>query len=482
VVTVAETLIVRVVTDSASARRDISDLERMLGRAGGGGGGGLFGGGTGQAQALGTAAATLATGIAGAVREAGKMEQIGVGFKTLLGSADAANAKIAELQDFAAKTPFNFQGVANLSRQLLAMGTSSSELVPVMTDLGDAVAALGLGDDALQRIVFNFGQIQTQGKLTMREMRDFAINGIPVFDILQKELGLTEKQLREIGDQGISADIGLAALRKGMRERFGGAMEAQNKTLFGSFSNLTDSVQRLAASLGAPLIGPITFATRLITDLVNAIDKAPGIVKNLITVVTVGLTTALAVKAGRMALASFQVGRYTAQLIANTAALNTNTAAAQRNAGAGATAGSKGGRFAGVGGLIAGGAAAAAAFAGPETFSGLGSGLGGAVGRTVQGAGIGGSFAGGPGALVGGTIGALVNAIEQTMKLFAPQAQAQAQQAKKSPEQASTDRNTAAMEALTAELKNLGVGSGFDKSDVAGRWQAMIARDMAAAL
>jgi tape measure domain-containing protein len=466
VVTVAETLIVRVVTDSASARRDISDLERMLGRAGGGGGGGLFGGGTGQAQALGTAAATLATGIAGAVREAGKMEQIGVGFKTLLGSADAANAKIAELQDFAAKTPFNFQGVANLSRQLLAMGTSSSELVPVMTDLGDAVAALGLGDDALQRIVFNFGQIQTQGKLTMREMRDFAINGIPVFDILQKELGLTEKQLREIGDQGISADIGLAALRKGMRERFGGAMEAQNKTLFGSFSNLTDSVQRLAASLGAPLIGPITFATRLITDLVNAIDKAPGIVKNLITV----------------ALASFQVGRYTAQLIANTAALNTNTAAAQRNAGAGATAGSKGGRFAGVGGLIAGGAAAAAAFAGPETFSGLGSGLGGAVGRTVQGAGIGGSFAGGPGALVGGTIGALVNAIEQTMKLFAPQAQAQAQQAKKSPEQASTDRNTAAMEALTAELKNLGVGSGFDKSDVAGRWQAMIARDMAAAL
>jgi tape measure domain-containing protein len=211
-----------------------------------------------------------------AVGEAGKLEQLQVGFTTILGSADAARAKLAELQDFAAKTPFNFQGTAALAKQLVAMGTSADDVVPVMRDLGDATAALGLGQESLQRIVFNFGQIQTSGKLTTRELRDFAINGIPAFKILQEELGLTADQVQSIGDEGISSERGLAALRAGLQKRYSGAMEAQNKTLFGSWSNLTDSLQRFGATAGGPALGGVTALVRGTTALIDGLNTLPG--------------------------------------------------------------------------------------------------------------------------------------------------------------------------------------------------------------
>src|SRR4051812_42978470 len=43
-------------------------------------------------------------------------------FTTLLGSVDKARARITELQQFAATTPFEFKGLADADRRLLAFG------------------------------------------------------------------------------------------------------------------------------------------------------------------------------------------------------------------------------------------------------------------------------------------------------------------------------------------------------------------------
>lgn len=361
-------------------------------------------------------AGLIAAGLVKAVQEAGSMEQISIGFTTILKSADAATAKISELQDFAARTPFNFQETANLSRQLLAMGTTADELVPTMKDLGDSVAALGLGQDVLQRIVFNFGQIQTSGMLTMRELRDFAISGIPVFDILRQKLRLSQEQLRRIGDQGISAAVGLKALREGMRERFGGAMEALNRTLLGSITNLQDSMQRLGASVGAVALGPITFVVRAITSFLDLINKAPGPVKSLVGIIGAGLAAGLTGLSLAMARSIF-----TATLLAGA---NARLAQSYYGVAAGAQAATiaQGGTaFAGLGGramgflrgpggiaMLAGGAgmAISANAGGNQGASSFGTMLGGAGFGAMLGAG-----AGPMGLAIGGILGAIVSGI-----------------------------------------------------------------------
>jgi phage tail tape-measure protein len=54
------------------------------------------------------------------------------------------------------------------------------------------------------------------------EMRQLAEAGIPAYDILQEKLGLTYKQLQNLGDEAIPASVAINALVDGITERFGG--------------------------------------------------------------------------------------------------------------------------------------------------------------------------------------------------------------------------------------------------------------------
>jgi tape measure domain-containing protein len=347
-------------------------------------------------------AGLLAAGIGKAVQEAGNLEQIRIGFETVFGSATAADAKIKELQDFAAKTPFNFEQTANLSRQLVAMGVAADDVIPTMTDLGDAVSALGLGQDALARIAFNFGQIKTQGRLTGREMRDFAMNGIPVFDILQKKLGLNADQMRRIGDQGISADVALKALREGLHERFGGAMEKQNKTLFGSLSNLQDSAQRAGAAIGSGFLLPATALVRALTSLLDLFNALPGPIKSAF-----GVALGIAV----VGLAAMSVGLARSIFLTTSLAV-ANARLAQSYTGV-AAASSSAAKGIGLGIGLAAGGQALNSFSNQHTgpLAQIGSQLGFIGSRAGIGAGIGSVIPG-----VGTALGGIGGAIEGTLE------------------------------------------------------------------
>lgn len=69
----------------------------------------------------------------GAVKAAGKMEQLEIAFTTMLGNAEQAKTMLSDLQDFAQVTPFDLESVTNGSRRLLAMGFSAEQIIPVMT-------------------------------------------------------------------------------------------------------------------------------------------------------------------------------------------------------------------------------------------------------------------------------------------------------------------------------------------------------------
>lgn len=209
---------------------------------------------TAAAIALGAAAAAAAGAGLAAVRLAGQFEQAELAFTTMLGSGERAKAFLDDLADFAAATPFDFQGLQNSSRLLLAFGFQAEAAIPIVNALGDATAALGGGTPELEGIVRAIGQIQTKGKVSTEELLQLAERGIPAFDILKERLGLTGDQISRIGELGISSTEAITALLEGLSDRFGGAMELQSKSLLGLWSSVKDNISLITTDIGLQLV------------------------------------------------------------------------------------------------------------------------------------------------------------------------------------------------------------------------------------
>ncbi len=203
------------------------------------------------------AGAIAATGFIGVVGALGKsmvavgaeFEQNRIAFETMLGSADLARESLKELSEFARRTPFDLPEVLRGAKGLLAMGSSAEDLIPEMRMLGDVSAGLGV---PMERLILNFGQIRTQGKLTGRELRDFSVAGVPLIEELAKSFDTTKEAIAEMVSDG---EIGFEDVSQAFKNmtgeggKFFNLMDKQSKSLSGVVSNLRDTWIRFAASI-----------------------------------------------------------------------------------------------------------------------------------------------------------------------------------------------------------------------------------------
>ena len=205
-------------------------------------------------------------------------EQIRVSFETILGSIDKAREKISQLSQFAARTPFTIPGVFEASKQLLAMGIESDKLLPTLKSLGDVSAGLSV---PLMRIAHNFGQVRAQGKLTGRELRDFAVAGIPLLEVLAKIKDVTPEVIRSMMRKGgISfADVEEAFISMTSEGgKFFNLMFKQSKTLGGMWSNFLDLITLSAKELGTVLL---PYLKRFLGMLINLLDRFNNLNKEM---------------------------------------------------------------------------------------------------------------------------------------------------------------------------------------------------------
>ncbi len=93
-----------------------------------------------------------------------------------------------DIDEMAAKTPFEKQNLTPLVQQLIGMGFEAEKTLPIIQVLGDSMSALGRGQDDLNGVVLALGQIQTKGKLSAEELMQMAERGLPVFSILEQKL------------------------------------------------------------------------------------------------------------------------------------------------------------------------------------------------------------------------------------------------------------------------------------------------------
>ncbi|MCE5314444.1 MAG: tape measure protein [Armatimonadota bacterium] len=233
---------------------------------------------------------------AAAIKSAGDMEQTKIALTTMLGSAQQATSFIKDVQNFAAKTPFEFSGLIQNSKQLIAFGFEANSIIPVMTNLGNAVASVGGNGDTINRIIMQLGQMKSIGKASMEDIRPIAEAGVPVFRYLAQGLGKSQGEISKmVGAGQLSAEAFMDGLMKGMSNdsKLKGMMDNQSKTFLGQWSNLKDQIFQTLVPLGEPLIKiakDILKATQPLLDIVKRV--AEGFAKSPKFVQILGVTFA----------------------------------------------------------------------------------------------------------------------------------------------------------------------------------------------
>lgn len=128
---------------------------------------------------------------------AADFEQNRIAFETMIGNTDTARKTLAELSDFAVKTPFELPQLIESSKSLLAYGVEAENLIPTLRTLGDISA--GVGMDKLPQMILAFGQVRAATKLTGAELRQFTEAGVPLLGALVDQMNETGGVMTQVG-------------------------------------------------------------------------------------------------------------------------------------------------------------------------------------------------------------------------------------------------------------------------------------------
>ncbi len=237
---------------------------------------GLIFGGFAAKAALGLGVVAVAAGGFGLKTAAG-IEQAQVAFTNMLGSASKAQTFLKQLQNFANSTPFEFPDLVQSSQQLLAMGFNAKDLIPTLTAVGDAVAAMGGGSENVAAVTRALGQMQAKGKVAGDELLQLTEQGIPAVKILASQFGVSTAKMQDMISKGlVPASKAIPALVQGLEhgtkstQSFGGMMAKQSETMAGKWSTFMDTLQTglgtLVLKAKPALLFFLTLATNAFTN------------------------------------------------------------------------------------------------------------------------------------------------------------------------------------------------------------------------
>lgn len=202
-----------------------------------------------------------------------QIEKYTTGFTNMLGSAEAAQQVMSQIQEDAAKTPFDVESLTKANQYLISAGENASYARNTIMALGDAVSATGGGNDELNRMAQNLQQIANTGKATAVDIKQFAYAGINVYGILADYTG---KSTAEVQKMTISYDLLTQALQAASEEggRYYNSMDTQSQTMNGRVSTLQDNVKQLAGLLTGDLASGVGVVIGNLNDLIVKAQEA----------------------------------------------------------------------------------------------------------------------------------------------------------------------------------------------------------------
>ena len=186
--------------------------------------------------------------IGGAITLAGNLQETRIGFEAMTGSAKIAGDLLQKLSDFGKKTPFELPDLQQNAQRLLAVGFSAKSILPIMEDMGNISAVVGR--DKLPFLVRALGDVKVAGRLMGGEIKQFQNAGVPILELLGKQMGVTSGQARSMATDGKIAfkDVAMA-LQDFAKNKAPGIMEKLSMGYKGVISNIKDAFDVLTRSI-----------------------------------------------------------------------------------------------------------------------------------------------------------------------------------------------------------------------------------------
>lgn len=235
------------------------------------------------------------------IEATGKMQQLQVALSTILQDKTKADQLIAEIVQFAAKTPFNLDDVAEGAKQLLAYGSSADNVVNELSMLGDVASGLQI---PIGQLIYLYGTLRTQGRAMTVDIRQFAGRGIPIYEELAKVLGVSKDQVGELVKEG---KVGFKEVEQAFKNmtseggKFANLMENSAGTWPQRLSNIEDTLFQKMNDFGNKYKEVFEFGIGTAEELVEGLDDVLSVMGGLIaaygTYKAALITTAVAQKA-----------------------------------------------------------------------------------------------------------------------------------------------------------------------------------------
>ena len=138
-----------------------------------------------------------------------------------------------------------------MSKTLATYKFDENALLPALTDIGDAGAALGMTTSDMTTVATALGRMQSSNKATLEYLNMLNDRGINAVGYLAEARGESVGDTYSAISKGeIAGQDAVQIILAAMEEAFGGSMEVQSQTFSGLSSTLEGLKQEIQAAAG----------------------------------------------------------------------------------------------------------------------------------------------------------------------------------------------------------------------------------------
>nr|WP_326212552.1 tape measure protein [uncultured Oscillibacter sp.] len=192
-----------------------------------------------------------AEGLSSGSTLAAGRETTKLSFNTLLGDSKKAGAFLEQVQDTANTTPFLYDDLVGISKTMLSFGTAVDDIIPTLTKVGDAGAALGLSTGDIGTVATYLGRMQSSDKATLEYLNPLNERGFSVFQWLADDQGVSVGDVYgQISKGELSGSYVSEVILAQFEKLYAGMMEVQSKSTEGLDSTLQGLKENVDAAGG----------------------------------------------------------------------------------------------------------------------------------------------------------------------------------------------------------------------------------------
>lgn len=208
----------------------------------------------------------------GGAQRAANIDQATFMLRGLIGEGKKADKELEKVKqnamDAVDGTAYGFDSAAKAAAQFYASGMKGGEQMEgALKGVAGVAAMTGSSFDDIAQI---FTTVAGQGKVTAEQWNQLASRGLNGAANMAKQLGITEKEVRDMTSKG---QISFEMFAEAMDKAFGEHAKKANETFEGSLSNMKAALSRVGAEFFTPYRAHMIKVFNSITPLINSLKK-----------------------------------------------------------------------------------------------------------------------------------------------------------------------------------------------------------------